>query len=368
MRHWLVAIPVVLVAALLTRAEAQPDFRSRDAGFIGKEVQVLEVDDCPPTPQVTADQLQSIGGEHFERGEVLYVQGDYAGAVKELVAAYCIKPFYTILKDIGQAYERELDYERAIAYLERYVMEMPKDAKRSNECASDPQEDRRNVSARINTLRTLRAKIRINTEPGDAEITLSNETGRLGNRGKSGQEIAVLGGRYDVLIERKGFESVVQEVRAEIGKPYTLFVRLEPKRGKLRVRVFPSNARLFLDQKQVGIGSYEAELQGGRYQLVAEAGDYLTATREIEVLADHDTPIAVELEPQPQTGRRQFLGYATVAGAIAGGTLAGATSEPAVITVGATVGLGAGFFGSYFVTPRDIPLGTSSLTITSVSS
>ncbi len=352
----------MLAAAWFTHAGAQPD--TRDAGFIGKHVAVLEVDDCPADPQVSPDQLQAIGGEHFERGEVLYVQGDYAGAVKELVAAYCIKPFYTILKDIGQAYERELDYERAIAYLERYVMEMPKDAKRAGSCDPDPQDDRKNVTARIKVLQTLRAKIRINTEPGDAQITLSNESG-LQNRGKSGQELAVLGGRYDVLIERKGFETVVQEVRAEIGKPYTLFVRLEPKRGKLRVRVIPSNARLFLDHKQVGVGAYEAELEGGRYQLVAEAGDFVTAKREIEVLADHDTPIAFELEPQPQTGRRQFIGYATIAGAIAGGTLAGATSETAVIAVGATVGLGAGFFGSYFVTPRDIPLGTSSLTITS---
>jgi hypothetical protein len=140
---------------------------------------------------------------------------------------------------------------------------------------------------------------------------------------------------------------------------------MEPKRGTVRVRVVPSNARLFLDQKQVGIGAYEAELQGGHYQLVAEAGDYVTELREIEVLADRDTPIALELERQPQTGRRQFIGYATVAGAIAGGTLAGATREVSVIVAGATVGLGAGFFGSYFVTPRDIPLGTSSLTITS---
>jgi tetratricopeptide (TPR) repeat protein len=168
----LVALPVVLVASLFGRADAQAEFRRRDAGFIGKDIQVLEVDDCPPTPQVTPEQLDKIGGEYFARGEVLYVQGDYAGAVKELVAAYCIKPFYTILKDIGQAYERELEYERAIAYLERYVMEMPKDAKRTSACEADPQDDRKNVSARIRVIQTLRAKIRFNAEPGYAHKTL----------------------------------------------------------------------------------------------------------------------------------------------------------------------------------------------------
>jgi hypothetical protein len=352
----------MLVIALCSHARAQSDTRSE--GYIGKDATVLEVDDCPPPPQVPPDQLLKIGGEHFSRGEVLYIQGDYRGAVKELVAAYCIKPFYTILKDIGQAYERELDYERAIGYLERYVLEMPKDAQRTSPCAADPQDDKKNVTARIKVLRGLRAKIRVNTEPADAQITLSNETG-LQNRGVSGQEIDVLGGQYDVLIERKGYNSVVEHVDADIGKPYTLFVRLEPKKGRLRVRVVPANARVFLDQKQVGLGAYEADLEGRRYTLAAEAPGFVTTSRPIEVIAERDTPVSIELEPQPQTGRRQFIGYSTVAGGVAGGTLAGATTEPGIVVAGTLVGVGAGFFGSYFITPRDIPLGTSSLTITS---
>lgn len=358
-----VATIAVLLTALAGAAHAQADLR-RHGGFIGRDLTVLEIDDCPPPPQVPADQLIRIGGEHFERGEVLYVQGDYKGAVKELVAAYCIKPYYTILKDIGQAYERELDYERAIAYLERYVMEMPKDAVRAGPCAADPQDDKKNVTARIKVLQNLPAKIRINTEPGDSQITLSNEIG-VQNRGASGQELEVIGGRYDILIEHKGYASVTETVRAEVGKPYTLFVRLEPKKGTLRVRTVPASARIFLDQKQVGIGAFEADLEGKRYSLSVEAPGFLTTTREVEVIADRPTPISVELAREPQTGRRQFIGYSTIAGAVAGGTLSGVSSDPAVVIAGTTVGIGAGFFGSYFVTPSDIPLGTSSLTITS---
>ncbi len=324
----------------------------------------LEIDDCPAPPQVDPNRLRQIGFEHFERGEVLYVQGDYKGAVRELVAAYCIAPFYSILKDIGQAYERELDYELAIAYLERYVSGVPKDAKKAAPCEPDPQEDRLNVVARVKSLRALRAKILINTDPADATITLSNEAGIKG-RGVSGESLEVLGGSYQILIERKGFHPVTQEIHAEIGKPYTFFTKLEPRKGTLRVRVVPANARLFLDQKQVGIGAYEADLPGGRYTLSAEASGHLTVARDVEILSDRDTPLAFELPPVPQTGRRQFIGYATIAGGIAGGSFAGASSEEVVISLGASIGLGAGFFGSYFVTPRDIPLGTSSLTITS---
>lgn len=378
MRVWLAAIAIVLAIAS-TRAYAQPspspdadeaaadadEPTSSDGGFINKDVSVLEIDDCPPPPQVPPDQLRKIGSEHFERGEVLYVQGDYKGAVKELAAAYCIFPFYSILKDIGQAYERELDYERAIAYLERYVLQVPKDAVRPNACAADPQDDKRNVIARIKTLQQLRAKILINTEPADAAITLLDANGVLANRGVSGQQLEVLGGRYTVQIERKGYHPVTQEIRAEIGKPYTFFTKLEPRKGRLRVRVVPANARLFLDQRQVGTGAFETELPGGRYTLTAEAPGRVTVTRDVELLADRDTPIALELPAQPQVGRRQFVGYSTIAGGIAGGTFAGASSEPGIIFAGASAGVAAGFFGSYFITPRDIPLGTSSLTITS---
>lgn len=359
MRAWF-AICVIVMSS--TAAYAQS--RTRDGGYIGKEIPILEIDDCPPPPQVSPEDLRKIGSEHFERGEVLYVQGDYKGSVKELVAAYCIAPYYTILKDIGQAYERELDYERAIAYLERFVMSVPKDAKRANACAADPQDERKNVLARINVLGALKAKILINTEPGDAKITLSNDAGIAG-RGRAGQELEVPGGRYEVLIERDGYHPVTQEIPAKIGKPYTIFTKLEPLKGRVRVRVVPADARLFIDNRQVGAGAYENEMPGGRYKLTAEASGRLSVSREIEVFPNRDTPISFELPPQPQVGRRQLLAYAGIGGAFAGGFLAGASTNGVLIAGGVGAGAAAGVLGTYYATPRDVPLGASSLTITS---
>lgn len=362
MRGYL-AICVIVVTTGIAFAQSS-DPRTRDGGYIGKDIPILEIDDCPPPPQVSAEELRRIGSEHFERGEVLYVQGDYRGAVNELVAAYCISPYYTILKDIGQAYERELDYEKAIAYLERFVMSVPKDAKRTNPCAPDPQDERRNVLARISVLGALKAKILVNTDPADAKITLSNDAGIAG-RGRSGQELEVLGGRYQVLIERDGYHPVTQEVHAKIGKPYTIFTKLEPLKGRLRVRVVPADARLFLDNRQVGTGSYDSELPGGRYRLTAEASGRLPVSREVEVFANRDTAISFELPPQPQIGRRQLVAYSTVAGSTAGGFLAAASTNPTLIVGGLAAGGAAGFLGTYFGTSKDVPLGTSSLTITS---
>lgn len=353
---------VAIVVSIATSAHAQS--ATRDGGYIGRDIPILEIDDCPPPPQVSAEELRKIGSEHFERGEVLYVQGDYRGAVDELVAAYCISPYYTILKDIGQAYERELDYERAIAYLERFVMNVPTDAKRPDACSPDPQDERKNVLARINVLGALKAKILINTDPADGKITLSNDAGIAG-RGRSGQALEVPGGRYEVLIERDGYHPVTQEVPAKIGKPYTIFTKLEPLKGRLRVRVVPADARLFVDNRQVGTGAFESELPGGRYKLTAEASGRLSVSREVEVFANRDTPVSFELPPEPQFGRRQLLVYSAIGGSAAGGFLGAASTNGGLILGGLAAGGAAGFLGTYFGTSKDIPLGTSSLTITS---
>lgn len=366
------AIVIALVIVALTGvASAQPsDPRKRDGGYIGKEIPVLEIDECPAHEPMTQDEIKRVGGEHFDRGNVLYDQGDYSGAVKELVAAYCILPYFSMLKDIGQAYERELDYAKALAYYEKFVLSVPPDAKKLRPCDHTPQEDREIILDRIAVLQKLRAKVRVNTDPDAAKITLIDYQGVIAARGKTGDELAVLAGHYDVLVEHEGFVSTQTQIDVEIGKPYTIFTKLEPEKGGLRVRIVPADARLFLqypsgDKLQVGTGSYEARLPGGRYRISGEASGRLTIGRDVDVLPGNDIPVNLDLPPEPQFGRRQLIVYSTLAGSFAGGSIAGASSNPTAIATGIMAGAGAGFFGSYYAVPRDIPLGTSSLAITS---
>ena len=355
-------LAAVIVVVLCGTAAAQPDDPRRpEGGYIGRDIPVLEIDDCRPAssanPQVEA-------GEHFERGKLLYEQGDYQGAVVELVSAYCMSPHYLPLMSIGQAYERMLEYEKAIAYFERFVLAVPKDAKPLNSCDPDPQDEKKLIAARIHVLENLPAKIRVNTEPANAHIIIANEA-RVAADERSGKEIEVLGGRYTMTIEHEGYQKVTREIVAEVGKPYTFFERLEPKRGRLRVHVAPAEARLFVDKLQVGTGVYEAALPGGHYTISAEAPDWLTDTRDIEVIADRDTTINLDLKPRPQVGRRQLLVYGTLAGGVAGGTLIGAQNNGFYDLLGVGGGFAAGALAAYYGTDRDIPLGTSSLTITS---
>lgn len=354
----MIARALLVVCLVGTAASAQPV-----EGMIGKDTTPLEIDDCP-AQTLSPDEMRKVGGEHYDRGEVLYAQGDYRGAVEELAAAYCIAPFYSILKDIGLAYERELEYEKAIAYLTRYVMAVPRDAKRANACDKDPQAEKQNMLAVIGTLEKLEAHIRIETDPSDAKITLTSETG-IANRATSGEEMKVLGGKYTMLVERPGYHSVTRQITAQIGKPYTYFEHLDPQKGRLHVRVVPTDARLYLDRRPQGQGTIDEEIEGGHYTLLAEAEGRLRVTRELEVLPERETNIAFELPPEPQVGRRQFLVYGLVAGGFVGASLAGVQSSATYTVLAGLGGAAGGFAGAYFVAPDNLALGTSSLTITS---
>ena len=337
---------------------------AQPSGFLDKDVPILEIDSCSPDKGVTTDELRKRGAEHYQRGEVLYLQGDYQGAVVELVASYCEIPYYSILKDIGQAYERLLEYAKAIAYFERYVLDMPKDAQKANACAPDPQDDKQNVLARIHTLRTLRAKIRVQTIPDDARVRIM-QNNKIISEGRPGAELDVEGGPYQLVVERPGYHTVSTEFHAEIGKPYTFFEQLRPLEGHLRLRVVPGDGRLFIDNRQVGTGVYDVSMPSGKYTVEAQAQDRVTETRSIEVLPDQDTDVTFELHHIPEYGKQQLMVYGAIAGTGAGALIADAQSDRTITVLGGAAGLTAGLLGAYWGAPSELALGTSSLTVTS---
>ena len=339
--------------------------RADDAGYISKDVIALEIDHCTPDKNVSKDELLRRGADYYQRGEVLYLQGDYIGAIQELVESYCEVPFYSILKDIGQAYERQLEYGRAIAYFSRYVLDIPADAKRSGTCAVDPQEDKQNVLGRIQVLEKLPAKIRVQATPSDAHVSIVQDS-VVKARGSSGDELIVPGGPYQMVIEHDGFHTTTRDIHPDIGKPYTYFETLQPVKGHLRVRTNPGDARIFIDNRLVATGIYDVEVQGAKYHLSVEAQDHETVNKDIDVVPDKDTTLQIDLPHEPEFGRKQLLVYGTIAAPIAAGLIADAGGNNADLISLSVLGGGvAGFFGVYYGTDRKLALGTSSLTVTS---
>lgn len=332
-------------------------------GYIGKTKLVLEVDDCPAKTSMAQDKVLAIAREHYERGEILYVQGDYTGAVQEFTASYCLFPYFSILKDIGQAYERQLDYQRAIAYLERYVLAVPNDAKPVGVCDSDPQQDRKNVAARVSVLAALPARIKVTTQPEGAAIALVSDTG-IAARGIAGDKlIETRAGRYQMTATLEGYEPVTQEIDVEVGKPYGYYISLPRQKGTLSVVGVPDRSRIFVNNRLVGVGSITNDLVAGDYTVRVDATGRVPVTRTVTVLPQKNNRIVVELPPTPETGRWQLLPAMSFAGGAGGQALETATDTGGAFTA---AGLAVGFGAAYLLVPQDVPLGTSSLTVTGI--
>lgn len=337
-------------------------------GFIGRARLVLEVDDCPAKPTLPQDKLIGIAREHYNRGEILYVQGDYAGAVQEFTASYCLYPYFTILKDIGQSYERQLDYQRAIAYLERYVFAVPADAKPVGSCGVDPQQDRKNVAARVSVLSALPARIKITTLPEGAAIALVSDTGIAARGVAGGKLIETRAGHYEMTATLAGYEPVTQQIDVEVGKPYGYYIALPRQKGQLSILSVPDGGRISVDNRVVGNGSVTMDVVAGDYQVHVEAPGRVSVDRIVTVLPKKENRLVVELPPTPETGRTQLLPGLALGGLIVGyGVDAVTTSQGTDISIGySLLGLSLAAGAAYLAVPRDIPLGTSSLTITGI--
>ena len=95
-----------------------------------------------------------------------------------------------------------------------------------------------------------------------------------------------------------------------------------------------------------------------------EAQGLITQRRMISILPNKVERLQVELYPEPQTGRLQAISYATVGGGLSLAALAAFGDNSIATGISLVAGAAAGFVTSTYAMPRDIPLGTSSLAIT----
>jgi tetratricopeptide (TPR) repeat protein len=331
----------------------EPPGGPADTGYIGRKLR-LEIDDCRPVPDLPPKKIGALSYERYQRGSVLHVQGDYEAAVDELIGAYCLAPQVSgsMLVDIAQSYERMVQYEKAVAYFERYVLLLPEDT-----------DERRAITTRIEVLRKLKSTVTVATEPRGASVVIANEAGPVATE-RDGERLSVVAGEYTLVIEKPGYEPVRQPLVVGIGQPYSFSFRLQPKSGELRVQTVPGDARIYIDDRFEGLGSFREPIEIGQHEVRVEAKGYLTRTENVEILADETAQIAISLARPPTSGKTQLVIAASVAGTIAGAAaVGGTTDDPTFGTLGGLGGLAIGGAGTYFLYD-DIDLGSSNYIIT----
>jgi|GEM_PF-1282439 len=295
--------------------------------------------------------------DHFSRGGTLYNQGDYEGAIIEFVAAYCDVPHYTVLYNIAQSFERLVQYERAVAYLERMIKETPPAASAVRE----------KLRFRVQVLKKLPAQIKVATMPPGATVTLLGSHG-IAAQGAANKDtpLKVRSGRYRLQVHLPGYEPIGQWIDVQIGQPYSYYFSLKPLTGTLEVLTDPPDARIFIDNRLVAKGAHVERMPIGKYSLRIEADDHVTKKNiPIEVRDGRTTKLNISLDQKPRSGRLELIVASSLGGASLGGgaftTIFGENSTAA--SLGSALGLGIGIVGGYFGVPKNIPVGSSSFII-----
>lgn len=328
------------------------------ASYAGEgEAVPLRVDQCAEpkdsSDASSAEELQlrrtEQAGESYDRGLVLYEEGDYRAAVDAFVASYCRKAHPSAFYNIAQSYERLLNFELSIRYFERYVAEA--DPKSSN---------RKKAELRADVLRKLPAQLRVATMPEGAAITIRSASG-VSARGtaNASDPIEVTQGRYTMHIELPGAQSVSRDLVVKPGQPYSYYVRLEAETAALSITAFPANGRIFLGDRLVGVGSYSEALAVGNYQITVEAPGRIASKQMVRINADQPISMSIVLERKKNAGRTTLIAGSTIGLGI-GGALAFSKvfNQDAGLTLAASVATtGLGFGGAYFGIPETLTLG-----------
>ena len=299
---------------------------------------------------------KALAAEHYRRGQELYAQGEYEASIPEFRAAYCLMPAPEALYNVAQAHERLVDYENAVLWFEAYLRELPK----------SQREEATAVENRLRVLRKLPARIRVSTEPPGATLRLVAADGKVIAGKANGEPLRVGAGKYEMRLELPGFVPVVEPIRAEIGQPYTYAFRLEPQTGLLRVTATPRDARVLLDERVVGTGSFYDRVPVGEHTVTIEAALRPPELRKVRVQGgDGVTKLHVDMQPaRPRNGKVELLIASTMLGLVEAGLVVSALSENRALIGGvALAGGAAGFFAPLLLLPKEVPTGQTSLMI-----
>ena len=212
---------------------------TRDTGFIGGHARALEIDDCPARSDAAADAAAARGSRALQARRHALHPGRLPGRGRRARRRRTACPaLYPILKDIGQAYERRLEYEQAIGYLARYVS-LPR-SQGATQCTADRSRTRRTCAPDLGALEPARDGLRRDQAAG-AQITIANDGRTKASGTRAASQIDVLGGTlHDDRRARRATSPIRQPIEVGIGKPYTTTFRLEPLKGTLRSRRCPA--------------------------------------------------------------------------------------------------------------------------------
>lgn len=140
-----------------------------------------------------------------------------------------------------------------------------------------------------------RGKLRVKTDPGNAQIFLDGEP-----IGKSNGEFDNIGtGKYKLHVEKSGYESITREILISPDSPTELSLLMKPQLVQVAFKTDPPGATVYTGESLLGETPLSILLTPNIYRLKVEKEHFETMFVNINVEEERDRSKTIELIPLP---------------------------------------------------------------------
>lgn len=314
-------------------------------------------------PVAHANDATAQARARYESGLELFYAREHAQALIEFQRAHELKPRPATLFMMAQCEYLLGALTQAREHYEHYLRESP-----TGEFVDVARD-------RIESINRRSATLVINTVPDqvDIRITPASDSTR-GPRVTTGQapnNFSVPRGRWKVVAAKPNYLPQDVTVDVDVAETRPLFFKLDPIPARLEIETLPADATLYVNGNRAR-NPYRQDVPPGRYEIFAEATDYVDRTDEVLLGPGQKRlltgPFAFQLRYVQRSGRPELVVASSLLGAAvgAGAVIAGidwalgenAGSDVSTVSLtagGALTGAVAGALVSNSVVPSYVP-------------
>lgn len=235
------------------------------------------------------DTLTGEAKTDYAAAKVLYGDGDYAGALVKFSAAYDASKDPRLLWDMAACQKNLRHYAKVIALVHRYLDEGG---------SALSEQDKSDARALLVAIEPFTAQLTIDVNQPGSKIYVDSE---LVGTSPLPKPVVVDIGMRQIRVTKPGYVEFDKALPVGGAKDVTEKVELreKPHIGKLSVSSSPG-ARITLDGKQVGKGSFSATVPSGRHTLRVTAPGMRPYSSAVVIQDNETRNVDVVLEPIPE--------------------------------------------------------------------
>jgi hypothetical protein len=236
-----------------------------------------------------SESLTGVAKQEYEAGKVLYVDGDYGGALLKFSAAYDQAKDYRLLWNMVACEKNLRHYAKAVLLLDRYLAEGG---------AALSGKDRQDALSLRDVMTPFVGELTIEVNMPGAAVYVD---GKQYGTSPLSQSIMLDQGLRKIRVSKDGYSEYTGDEEIRGGKQATLSVTLE-KTSTVGTLVIHAGTQdeIRVDGEPVGTGSYTGSIEAGPHHVVVSADGKIPYESDVVVQVGQRSTVQVHLESVAQ--------------------------------------------------------------------